>query len=182
MLLARLEHLTTDRAAPTAGERLGLWGVAPDLVFPKIHLGSRPKQLSDFLENKTLHNDFLSNLVWAWCDRITGIGAISWRSIEQCSQNTAATKKIGDAARPVSVIFLAMLVGAFLESNAHQIFHFRTVWLGLALQEATLIRMMLPPSVKTMIARVELGSEMLQSPEKSSPSTDHHDPSFVEAG
>ena len=182
-VLARLEHLTTDRAAHTAGERLGLWGSGSEILFSqKSILGVGPNNYRDFLENKTLHNDFLEFGVERGVIGLLGLALLAGEALNSAVKILLQQKKIGDAARPVGVIFLAMLVGAFLESNAHQIFHFRTVWLGLALQEATLIRMMLPPSVKTMIARVELGSEMLQSPEKSSPSTDHHDPSFVEAG
>lgn len=182
-VLARLEHLTTDRAAHTAGERLGLWGSGSEILFSqKSILGVGPNNYRDFLENKTLHNDFLEFGVERGVIGLLGLALLAGEALNSAVKILLQQKKIGDAARPVGVIFLAMLVGAFLESNAHQIFHFRTVWLGLALQEATLIRMMLPPSVKTMIARVELGSEMLQSPEKSSPSTDHHDLSFVEAG
>lgn len=182
-VLARLEHLTTDRAAHTAGERLGLWGSGSEILFSqKSILGVGPNNYRDFLENKTLHNDFLEFGVERGVIGLLGLALLAGEALNSAVKILLQQKKIGDAARPVGVIFLAMLVGAFLESNAHQIFHFRTVWLGLALQEATLIRMMLPPSVKTMIARVELGSEMLQSPEKSSPSTDRHDPSFVEAG
>lgn len=182
-VLARLEHLTTDRAAHTAGERLGLWGSGSEILFSqKSILGVGPNNYRDFLENKTLHNDFLEFGVERGVIGLLGLVLLAGEALNSAVKILLQQKKIGDAARPVGVIFLAMLVGAFLESNAHQIFHFRTVWLGLALQEATLIRMMLPPSVKTMIARVELGSEMLQSPEKSSPSTDRHDPSFVEAG
>lgn len=182
-VLARLEHLTTDRAAHTAGERLGLWGSGSEILFSqKSILGVGPNNYRDFLENKTLHNDFLEFGVERGVIGLLGLALLAGEALNSAVKILLQQKKIGDAARPVGVIFLAMLVGAFLESNAHQIFHFRTVWLGLALQEATLIRMMLPPSVKTIIARVELGSEMLQSPEKSSPSTDRHDPSFVEAG
>lgn len=182
-VLARLEHLTTDRAAHTAGERLGLWGSGSEILFSqKSILGVGPNNYRDFLENKTLHNDFLEFGVERGVIGLLGLALLAGEALNSAVKILLQQKKIGDAARPVGVIFLAMLVGAFLESNAHQIFHFRTVWLGLALQEATLIRMMLPPSVKTMIARVELGSEMLQSPEKSSPSTDHDDHSFVEAG
>ena len=59
-VLARLEHLTTDRAAHTAGERLGLWGSGSEILFSqKSILGVGPNNYRDFLENKTLHNDFL---------------------------------------------------------------------------------------------------------------------------
>jgi hypothetical protein len=67
-----------------------------------------------------------------------------------------------------------MLVAALLISNANQIFHFRVLWLGLALQESMLLRMLAPTS------EVE-GAKSLFS-EKSSSLADHGNPSSVEAG
>ena len=59
-VLARLEHLTTDRAAHTAGERMGLWGGGTAVLFsPKSILGVGTNNYRDEVENKTLHNDIL---------------------------------------------------------------------------------------------------------------------------
>jgi len=96
-----------------------------------------------------------------------------------------------------------MLLGVFLESNTHQIFHFRTVWLGLAVMEATLFRITMSPSVDItwfddkmsllidfrmpmspsvdITASVDFSGQKLELPKKSLPLTDYHDPSSVEA-
>ena len=59
-VLASLQHLTTDRAAHTTGERLHLWGGGTAVLFSqKAILGVGPDNYRDFLENKTLHNDTL---------------------------------------------------------------------------------------------------------------------------
>jgi len=180
-VLARLEHLTTDRAAHTAGERLFLWGGGTAVLFsPQSILGVGPNNYRDFLENKTLHNDTLEFGVERGVIGLLGLVLLTceaWNSAVTILLNQI---KSGDTARPSGVIFLAMLFGVLLESNAHQIFHFRAVWLGLALLEATLFRMKFP-SIEAA-SRVELWSERPQSPEKSSPLTDRRDPSPVEMG
>jgi O-antigen ligase len=180
---ASLEHLTTDRAAHTADERLFLWGGGAEVLFsPQSILGVGPDNYRDFLENKTLHNDFLEFGVERGVIGLLGLALLAGEALNSAVKIFLQQKKIGDAARPVGVIFLAMLVGAFLESNAHQIFHFRTVWLGLALQEATLLSMMSPSIEAAVARRVDLWGERLQSPEKSSPLTDRRDPPSVEVG
>jgi len=174
---ARLEHLTTDRAAHSAGDRLELWGPGRAALFStKSILGVGPDNYRDFLVNKTLHNDFLEFGVERGVIGLLGLALLAgeaWNSAVKILLNQI---KSGDTARPSGVIFLAMLFGVFLESNTHQIFHFRAVWLGLALLEATLFRMM-SPSIEAATRRVEMWGERLQLPEKSSPLTDHRDPS-----
>jgi O-antigen ligase len=181
-VLASLAHLTTDRAAHTAGERLFLWGGGTEILFSqKSILGVGPNNYRDFLENKTLHNDFLEFGVERGLIGLLGLVLLAGEALNSAVKILLQQKKSGDIARPVGVIFLAMLVGVFLESNAHQIFHFRSVWLGLALLEATHFRIIFP-SIEAAGRRVELRGERLQSPEKSSPLMDRHEPSSAEAG
>ena len=179
---ARLEHLTTDRAAYSAGDRLELWGPGSAALFStKSTLGVGPDNYRDFLVNETLHNDFLEFGVERGVIGLLGLVLLTgeaWNSAVKILLNQIRS---GDTARPSGVIFLAMLFGVFLESNTHQIFHFRAVWLGLALLEATRFRMM-SPSIEAATRRVELWGERLQSPENLSPLTDRRDPSTVEAG
>jgi O-antigen ligase len=182
-VLARLEHLTTDRAAHTAEERLGLWGGGTEVLFsPKSILGVGPNNYRDLVENKTLHNDFLEFGVERGMIGLLGLVLLAGEALNSAVKILLNQIKSGDTARPSGVIFLAMLFGILLESNAHQIFHFRTVWLGLALLAATLSRMMSPSIEAAVASRVGLWGERLQSPEKSSPLTDRRDPSSVEAG
>jgi O-antigen ligase len=177
-----LQHLTIDRAAHSADERFFLWGGGIEVLFsPKAILGVGPNNYRDFLENKILHNDFLEFGVERGVLGLLGLVLLGSEALNSAVKILLNQIKSGDAARPSGVIFLAMLVGVWLESNTHQIFHFRAVWLGLALMEATLFRMMMFPSVETAARRVELWGKRLQLPEKSSPLTDRHEPSSVEA-
>ena len=177
----RLQHLTTDRAAHTAGERLFLWEGGTEVLFsPQSILGVGPNNYRDFLENKTLHNDTLEFGVERGVIGLLGLVLLAGEALNSAVKILLNQIKSGDTARPSGVIFLAMLMSALLVSQANQIFHFRVLWLGLALQEATLFRMM-SPSIEA-VRRVELWGERLQSPKKSSPLTDRRDPSSVEAG
>ena len=137
-VLASLQHLTTDRAAHTAEERLHLWGGGTAVLFsPKAILGVGPNNYRDFLENKTLHNDTLEFGVERGVIGLLGLALLAGEALNSAVKILLKQIKSGDTARPSGVFFLAMLFGIFLESNAHQIFHFRSVWLGLALLEAT---------------------------------------------
>jgi hypothetical protein len=181
-VLARLEHLTTERAAGTTQDRLELSGNGSEALFSKASiLGVGPNNYRDALVNKTLHNDFLEFGVERGVIGLLGLVLFAIGAMSSAVKILLNQIKSGDTARPSGVIFLAMLVGLLLESQAHQIFHFRTVWLGLALLEATLSRMMFP-SIEAAARRVRLWGKSLQLPEKSSPLTDRPDPSPLEMG
>lgn len=171
-VLTSLQHLTTDRIVHTAEERLFLWGGGTEILFsPKSILGVGPDNYRDFLENKTLHNDALEFGVERGMIGLLGLVLLAGEALTSAVKILLNQIRSGGTPQPSRVIFLAMLAGIFLESNAHQIFHFRTVWLGLALLEATLFRMM-PPSIEAATRQVELPGKKLQSPKKN-----HHDPS-----
>lgn len=183
-LRASLEHLTTDRAAHTADERLGLWSGGTEALFsPKSILGVGPNNYRDFLENKTLHNDILEFGVERGLIGLLGLILLTGEAWYNAVKVLLNEIKSGDSARPSGVIFLAMLFAVLLESNAHQIFHFRTVWLGLAVLEAAYLRITFP-SVETTSKRVGPWSGMLQRPEKLQhlPLTDENDSPSMETG
>jgi O-antigen ligase len=178
---ARLEHLTTQRAEYTTDQRLELWEGGREALFsPKSILGVGPDNYRDSTVNKTLHNDFLEFAVERGVLGLLGLALLTseaWISAIKILLNQIRS---GDTARPSGVVFLAMLFGILLEANAHQIFHFRTLWWGLALLEATRFRMVSP--LIEADKQGELWDETLQSPEKSSLLTVRRDPSSVEAG
>jgi O-antigen ligase len=164
-VLARFVHLTTDRVAHTAGERLSLFGGGTEVLFsPKSILGVGTNNYRDEVENKTLHNDFLEFGVERGVIGLLGLVLLAGEALYSALKILRNQIKSGDTARPSGVIFLAMLFGILLESNAHQVFHFRTVWVALALLAATLFRMMSPSSEAAVPRRVGLGGERLQSP------------------
>ena len=181
VVLASLEKLTTDRAAHTVGERLFLWGGGTEVLFSaQSILGVGPNNYRDFLENKTLHNDALEFGVERGVIGLLGLVLLAGEALNSAVRILLKQIKSGDTAQPSGVIFLAMLFGVMLESNAHQIFHFRSVWLGMALLEATFFRMISPSSVVTA-KRVKLWGKKLQPLKKSSALTDRRDPPPVEA-
>lgn len=174
---ARLEHLTTDRAAHTANERLFLWGGGTEVLFsPQAILGVGPNNYRDFLENKTLHNDPLEFGVERGIIGLLGLVLLFGEALNSAIKILRHQIKSGETARPSGVIFLAMLVAILLESNAHQTFHYRMMWVSLALLESTLFRMMLSSAAR----RVASGSKRF--PQGSSLLMDRRDPSAVEAG
>lgn len=183
-IMASLQHLTTDRAAHTAGERLHLLGGGTEVLFSsKAIFGVGPNNYRDFLENKTLHNDPLEFGVERGVIGLLGLALLGGEALNSAVKILLKQIKSGVTTQPSGVIFVAMLFGILLESNAHQIFHFRTVWLALALLEATHFRMMSPSLVEVAFERqTGLEDKMPQTPEKSSPSMDRRDPSAAEAG
>jgi hypothetical protein len=182
-IMASLKHLTTDRAAHTAGERVHLLGGGTEVLFsPQAILGVGPDNYRDFLENKTLHNDPLEFGVERGVIGLLGLALFGGEALNMAVKILLHQKKLGDASRPVGVIFLAMLFGILLESNAHQIFHFRAVWFGLSLQAGIFYRMMSPSAETVVSGQVGPGDKKLQPPEKPSPLTDRRDPSASEAG
>lgn len=180
-VLASLQHLTTDRAAHTAGERLHLWGGGADVLFsPESILGVGPNNYRDFLENKTLHNDTLEFGVERGVIGLLGLALFTFEAWNNAVKILLHQIKSGDTARPSGVIFLAMLFGILLESNAHQIFHFRSVWLALSLLEASYLRM-ISPSVESAVKQVESWVKTPQLQEKPSTLINRPDPVTVEA-
>ncbi len=171
-VLARLEHLTTDRAAHTAGERLDLWGSGAEILFsPKSILGVGPSNYRDFFENKTLHNDFLEFGVERGVIGLLGLAIFTGEAWNNAAKVLLSQIKSGSMTRPNGVIFIAMLFGILLESNAHQIFHFRSIWLALALLETTHLKMT-SISTEAVTSQGEGGSEKSQPSIKLSSQTD----------
>jgi O-antigen ligase len=180
-VLASLEHLTTDRAAHTTGERLHLWEGGTAVLFSqKAILGVGPDNYRDFLENKTLHNDTLEFGVERGVIGLLGLALLGGEALNSSVKILLKQIKSGDTALPSGVFFLAMLVGIYLESNAHQIFHFRSVWLGLVMLEATHSRMLF--SGAAFERQTGLKNKLFQTPEKSSPKMGRRDSSAAEAG
>lgn len=107
-VLARLEHLTTDRAAHTAGERLDLWGSGTEILFsPKSILGVGPSNYRDFFENKTLHNDFLEFGVERGVIGLLGLAIFTGEAWNNAAKVLLSQIKSGSITRPNGVIFIA---------------------------------------------------------------------------
>lgn len=145
-ILASLQHLTVARAGYTAGQRFDLWQGSSEILFSdKSILGIGLNNYRDPLAGKTLHNDFLEFAVERGVIGLLGLMLFAGEAWMNAIKIFLQQIKSPDAALPSGVIFMAMLFGILLESNSQQVFHFRTIWLGLALLEATLSRMMFQP-------------------------------------
>lgn len=180
-VLDRLQHLTTERVDYTTGQRLDLWQGGSEALFSRESiLGLGPNNYRDAFAGKTLHNDFLEFGVERGVIGLLGLLLFGLGAVSSAVKILLNDIKFKGTARPIGVIFLAMLVASLLVSNANQIFHFRVLWLGLALQESFLLRIMSPSSAMEVARRVRLSEKGLQALEKSSPLTEHCDPSSLE--
>jgi hypothetical protein len=177
-VLARLQHLTTERVGYTAGQRLDLWQGGSEALFSsKSILGVGLDNYRDSFAGKTLHNDFLEFGVERGVIGLLGLFLLGFEAMSNAAKMLLIQIKSQGKARPTAVIFIAMLVAALLVSNANQIFHFRILWLGLALQESILLRMM------SSAGEAEIFNPMKQGDKKTqSPLTEGSSAPFLEAG
>ena len=182
-VLVRLEQLTLGRAAHTLGERLHLWQGGTEVVLsPDSILGVGPDNYRDFQENKTLHNDALEFIVERGVIGLLGLALLAIEAVNSAVKILWKQIKSRDMAVPSGVIFLAMLVGLLLESNAHQIFHFRVVWVALALLEATLFRMTAESTEAPAAMPSELENQQPPAPARSSHRRRRRSPTSADAG
>jgi O-antigen ligase len=171
-VLARLRHLTTERAEYTTDQRLDLWQGGSEALFSnKSILGVGPNNYRDSFAGKTLHNDFLEFGVERGVVGLLGLLLFAFGAMNNAVKILLNQSKLRDTTRPTGVVFIAMLVAALLISNANQIFHFRILWLGLALQESILLRMLTPSIAPAGVKRAKLWDKGSQLPEKSAPSS-----------
>ena len=172
----RLEHLTTQRAEHTADERLFLWAGGTEVLFsPRSIMGIGPNNYRDFLENKTLHNDTLEFGVERGVIGLLGLALLAAEALNSAIRILFNQIKSRDTYFPSGVFFLAMLFAVVLESNAHQIFHFRSVWLAMVFLESTFYRMN-ASSIEGVSNRFDLWKKKLLTPKKSPPLMDHLEP------
>jgi O-antigen ligase len=177
-VLARLQHLTTERVQYTTGQRLDLWQGGSEALFSsKSILGVGLDNYRDSFAGKTLHNDFLEFGVERGVIGLLGLLLFGFEAMSSAIKILLNQIKSRSPARPTGIIFIAMLVAALLVSNANQIFHFRILWLGLALQESILLRMMSPSAEADIFSPMRQGNKKTQSP-----LTNDGSASFLEAG
>jgi len=178
-----LEHLTTDRAAHTSGERLHLWEGGAEVLFSQRSiLGVGPDNYRDFLENKTLHNDTLEFGVERGIIGLLGLVLLAGEALKNAVKILLNQIKSKDTVQLSGVIFVAMLFGIFLESNAHQIFHFRSVWLALALLEAAYFKMIYPSGEGEIAKQTGLDEKKPQIPATYSALANRRRPSSEQSG
>jgi O-antigen ligase len=141
-LSARLAAVSYGRATGSAEVRFSLWERGIDLLgSEKLVWGIGPDAYKDLdLLQKPLHNDLLAFLVERGIIGTLGLVLLAVLAVSKAIRLVRISKK--QAAVGLSaVICLAALAAALVNGQFHQIFHDRSVWLLLAVQEAVLVRM-----------------------------------------
>jgi O-antigen ligase len=103
-----------------------LWGVGPE-NFRELDRSGHDNQL---------HNDFLAFLVERGLLGSLGLGLLALVSLSRAAYMVLLRHKYPDRVPLNVVVFLAAIVATMVESLTHQVFHFRELWLVLAMQEA----------------------------------------------
>ncbi len=142
--LARVEYFYYGRAEGSAEGRFGLWERGVDLLLSEMPVwGIGPEGFRDVdVAGKQLHNDLLAFSVERGVAGALGLALFGVVAVSKAIRMLLVYKKHPDQVEPAVVIFLAAIIAAFVHSQTHQIFHDRSLWLVLALQEAMLFRKM----------------------------------------
>ena len=138
--LARVEYFYYGRAEGSAEGRFGLWQRGVDLLRSEMPIwGIGPEGFRDVdAAGKQLHNDLLAFSVERGVAGALGLALFGVVAVSKAIRMLLIYKKHPDQVGPAAVIFLAALIAALVQSQTHQIFHDRSLWLVLALQEAML--------------------------------------------
>lgn len=122
-----------------------LWGVGPENF----------REVDPRMTDNQLHNDFIAFSVERGLLGTLGLGLFAILAFSRAAYMVLICHKYPDRAQLTVVVFLAAITAALIESLTHQVFHFRELWLVLALQEAMLYKMMtsesgLEPTARTL--------------------------------
>ena len=140
------EHIFLGRAERSSGSRFDLWqrGFDAFLDHDVLLWGVGPENFREVdakMADNQLHNDFLAFLVERGLLGALGLGLFAAIAAGRATYMVLIAHKYPDRAQLTVVVFLAAITAATVESLTHQIFHFRALWLVLALQEAMFFKM-----------------------------------------
>jgi O-antigen ligase len=129
----RLQYVLTGRSEGSAEGRFLIWDRAATMLVAQAKLWGVGPDMFVVMDGHELHNDLLSFAVERGPLALLSLllfGALAcWR----CVQTVRDGRALG--ARE-SVVFLAAVIGIAVESQTHELFHQRPVWLLLAFLEA----------------------------------------------
>ncbi len=140
---ARLESIVIGRADRSSSGRLDLWMGGVEVLRERQVLawGIGPENFRHVApQGKQLHNDALAFIVERGVVGLIGLLMLSAVALLRAVVLVVRAARRPGSVSPAMVVFLAVLAAALIESLTHQVFHFRAMWLVLALQEAALIR------------------------------------------
>jgi O-antigen ligase len=120
-----------------------LWGVGPENF----------REVDAKMTDNQLHNDFLAFFVERGLVGALGLGLLAFFAAGRAGYMVFLAHKYPDQNQLTVVVFLAAIAAIGVESLTHQVFHFRALWLVLALQEAMLYQMKMAESERVPTAR-----------------------------
>jgi O-antigen ligase len=141
---AHFTQIFLGRAERSSEGRFDLWqqGLDAYLKYDVFLWGVGPENFREVGDKgKQLHNDFLAFSVERGLLGTLGLVLFAALAAGRAAYMVLIAIKYPDRARLVIVVFLAAIVAALVESLTHQTFHFRELWVVLALQEAMLFKM-----------------------------------------
>jgi len=141
---AHFEHIFIGRAEKSSEGRFDLWqqGMDAYLEYDVFLWGIGPENFREVGEKgKQLHNDFLAFSVERGLLGTLGLVLFATLAVSRAAYMVVIHNKHPHRARLVVVVFLGAIIAAIVESLTHQTFHFRELWVVLALQEAMLFKM-----------------------------------------
>jgi O-antigen ligase len=154
------EHIFFGRAERSSEGRFDLWqqGIDAYLEHDVFLWGIGPENFRMVGEKgKQLHNDFLAFSVERGLIGTLGLVLFVTLAVGRAAYMVLIQTKHSDQPRLIAVVFLGAIVAAIVESLTHQIFHFRELWVVLALQEAMLFKMTTSESGVQPMARTPSG-------------------------
>jgi len=141
-----IERILIGRADRSSEGRFDLWqrGVDAFVDYNVYILGVGPENfrvVDPAGTDNQLHNDILAFSVERGLLGALGLVFFAIVAVSRAAYMVVICNRYPDRARLSVVVFLAAIVAALIESLTHQVFHFRELWLVLAVQEAMLYRM-----------------------------------------
>jgi O-antigen ligase len=143
-LIARLERTSYMRIGSSFEKRFILFEEGGNIVLDQsviwgIGPGAFSEEVFGIQKVGGAHNDLMAFLIERGILGAMGLIVLGLMLINQSARSLIPLK--ADTVRAEKIlVFLAALVCMFVESQVHQIFHFRVIWLVFALQEAVILR------------------------------------------
>ena len=141
-----IERILIGRADRSSEGRFDLWQRGFDaFIDNKVFLwGVGPENFREVdvkMTDNQLHNDFIAFSVERGLLGTLGLVLFAALAVGRAAYMVLVCNKYPDRAPLTVVVFLGAMILAIVESLTHQVFHFRELWLVLALQEAMLFKM-----------------------------------------
>jgi O-antigen ligase len=141
-----VERILIGRSEKSSEGRFDLWqrGFDAYLDYDVFLWGIGPENFREVdakMTDNQLHNDFIAFSVERGLLGTLGLGLFAILAVSRAAYMVLICHRYPDRAQLTVVVFLAVITATIVESLTHQVFHFRELWLVLALQEAMLIKM-----------------------------------------